>query len=283
MMEPEFLRLSSIAVTLLSFIFGAIFGSFLNVIIVRLPKKLEYQWKRECLDYLQLCNTHLPEEKIGIAYPRSHCPNCKIALAWWQNIPLVSFFLLRGRCGACQREISVRYPIIELISALVTVLSIAKFGPTSTMVYALIFSYSLLVLGAIDADCKLLPDIITVPLLWLGLFVNSQGHFTNLHSAVLGGMLGYLFLWTVFQLFKVVTGKDGMGYGDFKLLAAIGAWLGWELLPITLFLSSMTALIAGLVTFSLKLMKKDDPIPFGAFIAAAGWVLLYTESYDIFF
>ena len=169
------------------------------------------------------------------------------------------------------------------MSALVTVLSTAKFGLTSTMLYALIFSYSLLVLIAIDADYRLLPDSITIPLLWLGLFVNSQGHFTNLHSAVLGAMLGYLFLWTVFRLFKAVTGKDGMGYGDFKLLAAIGAWLGWELLPITLFLSSITALIAGLVAFSLKLMEKDDPIPFGAFISAAGWVLLYTESYNIFF
>ncbi len=276
-MEPEFIRLSSFAVTLLSFIFGAVFGSFLNVIIVRLPKMLEYQWRRESLDYLKFYDMDVPEDKIGIAYPSSHCPNCKIVLKWWQNIPIASFFFLRGRCSACQKEISMRYPIIELISALVTVLSTSKFGLSSTTIYALIFSYSLLALIAIDADCKVLPDIITIPLLWLGLFVNSQDYFTNLHSAVLGAMLGYLFLWTVFQLFKLATGKDGMGYGDFKLLAAIGAWLGWEVLPITLVLSSFTALTTGVVALSLKLLNKEDPIPFGAFISAVGLILLHTE------
>ncbi|MAH73267.1 MAG: hypothetical protein CBC09_04400 [Cellvibrionales bacterium TMED49] len=282
-MEPELIRLHSGALTLLSFIFGVVFGSFLNVIIARLPKKLENQWRRESLDYLQLSDTDIAEEEMGISYPKSHCPNCKTILKWWQNIPLISFFLLRGRCSTCKKEISLLYPIIEFFAGLITILSTTKFGLSSTTIYALIFSYSLLALIAIDAGHKILPDIITIPLLWMGLFVNSQDHFTNLHSAVLGALLGYLFLWTVFQMFRLVTGKHGLGYGDFKLLAAIGAWLGWQLLPITLVLSSLTALITGFIALSFKLMKKEDPIPFGAFISAVGLILLYAEPGDAFF
>ncbi|MFO8023511.1 prepilin peptidase [Thiohalophilus sp.] len=264
------------------FLFGLIVGSFLNVVILRLPVMLHRQWQSDCLEYL---TEHHPQQlKTGeppgqsspynLLTPASRCPRCGHAIRAWENIPLLSYLLLRGRCSQCQTPISARYPIIELVSGLLAAVTAWQFGVTPMAVFAILLTWALIALTMIDYDHFYLPDNIVLPLLWLGLLLNSQGVFTDIYSALFGAMAGYLALWSVYQLFKLVTGKEGMGYGDFKLLAMLGAWLGWQMLPAIILLSSLVGAVVGVGLILIKRHQAGKPIPFGPYLAAAGWIAL---------
>ncbi len=255
-------------------VFGLIVGSFLNVVIHRLPVILEKQWQRQCEEYHHGPAPDTDRPVYNLATPRSHCPHCQRPIRAWENLPLISFLLLRGRCPGCHAAISWRYPLVELLGATVAVAAMEHFGLNAAGLAAMIFGFSLLALTFIDLDNHLLPDNITLPLLWLGLLVNSAGLFTDLQSAVIGAVAGYLILWTVYQSFKLLSGKEGMGFGDFKLLAACGAWSGWQMLPLTILLSSLVGAIIGVVMIALAKHHRQQPIPFGPYLAAAGWVAL---------
>ncbi|MDZ7662332.1 A24 family peptidase [Thiohalophilus sp.] len=264
------------------FLLGLIVGSFLNVVILRLPLMLHRQWQGDCLEYLtehhphQLKTGQPPAESgpYNLLTPASRCPHCGHAIRAWENIPVISYLLLRGRCNNCQTPISARYPIIELVSGLLAALTAWQFGVTPTAVFAIVLTWALIVLTMIDYDHFYLPDNIVLPLLWLGLLLNSQGLFTDITSALFGAMAGYLALWSVYQLFKLVTGKEGMGYGDFKLLAMLGAWLGWQMLPAIILLSSLVGAVVGIALILFRQHQAGKPIPFGPYLAAAGWIAL---------
>ena len=260
-------------------IFGLLVGSFLNVVIYRLPKMLERDWQIDAAQVLGTASeTDRVETSFNLAQPRSQCPGCGTQVKAIDNIPIVSFVLLRGRCGQCQNPISLQYPAIELTTGLVTLFLIHHFGLSSVAVLACLLTYALIALSTIDYRTTLLPDSITLPFLWLGLLVNINGTFTDLTSAVVGAMAGYLSLWSVYWGFKLLTGKDGMGFGDFKLLGLLGAWLGWQMLPIIIILSSLAGAIIGLSLIALG-RDKDHPIPFGPYLAIAGWTaLIWGES-----
>ena len=260
-------------------IFGLLVGSFLNVVIYRLPKMLERDWQIDAAQVLGTASeTDRVDTSFNLAQPRSQCPGCGTQVKAIDNIPIVSFVLLRGRCGQCQNPISLQYPAIELTTGLVTLFLIHHFGLSSVAVLACLLTYALIALSTIDYRTTLLPDSITLPFLWLGLLVNINGTFTDLTSAVVGAMAGYLSLWSVYWSFKLLTGKDGMGFGDFKLLGLLGAWLGWQMLPIIIILSSLAGAIIGLSLIALG-RDKDHPIPFGPYLAIAGWTaLIWGES-----
>ncbi|MDE2584595.1 MAG: prepilin peptidase [Betaproteobacteria bacterium] len=273
---------SSLAMTILAGLLGLLVGSFLNVVIHRLPRMMERDWRAQCAE---LKGEPLPAEPpLSLAGPASHCPGCGHKIAAWENIPVISYLLLRGRCSACNTPISFRYPLVELLTALLSAFAAAHFGPGLAATGAILMVWALIALTFIDFDTQLLPDSITLPLVWLGLLFNLFGTFTDLSSAVIGAMGGYLSLWSVYWLFKLATGKEGMGYGDFKLLAAIGAWLGWQMLPLTILLSSFVGAIVGIVLIVLAKRGRNVPIPFGPYLAAAGLLALYwgpslTQSY----
>ena len=255
---------------------GAVVGSFLNVIIVRLPPQLSFQWTRQCHDFLAINqNEKSPEPPPSIMHPWSHCLSCKRMLSFWQNIPVFSFFILKGRCYFCSVPISIQYPVIETITALTTVVAVLRYGVNLTTFCALLFSYSLIVLAAIDFKEKLLPDKITLPLLWAGLAINTKNRFVPLEEAVIGAILGYLTFWSIYWLFKLITNKDGMGYGDFKFLAALGAWVGWKMLPLIVLMASSVGLVVGIIGIILKRINQQEPIAFGPFIAMAGYIVFY--------
>ncbi|MEN3111610.1 prepilin peptidase [Uliginosibacterium paludis] len=257
-------------------IVGLCVGSFLNVVIHRLPKMLERRWEAEAAEMRgEDSAAHAP---LTLSTPRSRCPHCGHQITALENIPLVSYLVLRGKCNHCKAAISPRYPIIECLSAALSVAVAWKFGPSLATAGALIMVWSLIALTFIDLDTYLLPDDITLPLLWLGLAFNVQGVFTTLESAVIGAMAGYLSLWSVFWLFKLVTGKEGMGYGDFKLLAAIGAFLGWQVLPAVILLSSVVGAIVGISLMVFAKHARETPIPFGPYLAAAGVISLFSGS-----
>ena len=251
---------------------GLVVGSFLNVDILRVPAALEAQWRRDAAEFLEL---EPPQEQApGIIWPPSHCPQCKTPLRWWQNLPLLGFALLRGRCGACGKSISWQYPIVELLAAVVAVWAGLRFGPGWTAVWAIGLGWTLLALTVIDQRTQLLPDSIVLPLLWAGLLINVSGTFVPLEQAVIGAAAGYLSLWIVYQAFLLLTGKHGMGFGDFKLLAALGAWMGWMSLPWIVLLSSVVGLAWALLLLLAQRMQRDQPMPFGPFLAIAGWIHL---------
>lgn len=252
---------------------GLLVGSFLNVVILRLPKAMEAQWKRDAAEYLEL-DPPSDAEVPGLIYPASHCPNCGNSLRWWHNIPVLSYALLRGRCAYCKVGISAQYPLVELLAATLAVWAGAHFGPGWQGAAAIGLGWALLTLTVIDQRTQLLPDVIVLPLLWAGLLVNIQGTFVPLEHAVIGAAAGYLSLWLVYQLFLQLTGKHGMGFGDFKLLAALGAWLGWASLPWIVLLSSVIGLAWALVLMLAGRMDRGQPMPFGPFLAIAGWVQL---------
>ncbi len=260
-------------------IFGLLVGSFLNVVIYRLPKMLERDWQIDAAQVLGTASeTDRVDTSFNLAQPRSQCPGCGTQVKAIDNIPIVSFVLLRGRCGQCQNPISLQYPAIELTTGLVTLFLIHHFGLSSAAVLACLLTYALIALSTIDYRTTLLPDSITLPFLWLGLLANINGTFTDLTSAVVGAMAGYLSLWSVYWGFKLLTGKDGMGFGDFKLLGLLGAWLGWQMLPVIIILSSLAGAIIGLSLIALG-RDKDHPIPFGPYLAIAGWTaLIWGES-----
>ena len=258
-------------------ILGLIVGSFLNVVIHRLPKMMEQQWERECAE----CRgENTPEARpYSLAFPGSHCPSCNAEITALQNIPVVSYLLLRGHCANCGVSISIRYLLIELTTALVWVLCGLTFGVSNALAAAMLLTAVLLSLTAIDLDHQLLPDSLTLPLLWIGLLINMNATFVTLESAVLGAVFGYLSLWSVYWLFKVITGKEGMGYGDFKLLAALGAWFGVSALPTIVLLSSLVGAIVGLGLIVTGRQGRETPMPFGPFLAGAGLIhLFYPDS-----
>lgn len=257
---------------LATFLLGLVVGSFLNVVIYRLPLQMHSTWRRESLDFLGMATEE--SKPFNLAFPASHCPHCNQPLKPWHNIPLLSYLALRGKCAHCSAAISPQYPLVELITALLAVVVLVNFGVTVTAALAILFTWALVVLTGIDLHHKLLPDVITLPLLWLGLLVNSQGLFTDLHSAVIGAAAGYMVLWLVFWGFKLVTGKDGMGYGDFKLLAALGAWVGWQLLPLILLLSTAVGAAVGVTAIALAGRERHIPMAFGPYLAVAGWIAL---------
>lgn len=252
---------------------GLVVGSFLNVVIYRLPLMMESQWRRDCCELLEV-DKDKEDAPLTLATPNSHCPQCKAPVKPWQNIPVISYLLLRGRCGNCAAPISARYPIIEALSGILIVAVGYHFGPSWQLVGAMLLTWGLISLTMIDFDHQLLPDNITLPLLWLGLAFNITGTFVSLQEAVLGAMFGYLILWSVYWLFKLVTGKEGMGYGDFKLLAALGAWMGWQVLPVIILMSSLVGAVVGITLMIVKRRGKEIPIPFGPYLAAAGWISL---------
>jgi leader peptidase (prepilin peptidase)/N-methyltransferase len=256
---------------------GLVVGSFLNVVIYRLPLMMESRWRRDCCELLEI--EREKDDGLTLANPNSHCPHCKAAIRPWQNIPVVSYLALGGKCANCGTGISPRYPLVELATGLMTMALGCYFEPSLALLGAMLLTWSLVTLTLIDIDHQLLPDDITLPLLWLGLLFNLGDTYASLHDAVLGAMLGYLALWSVYWVFKLLTGKEGMGYGDFKLLAALGAWLGWQALPMIILLSSLVGAVSGIALMVIKRRGRDIPIPFGPYLAAAGWIaLLWGDS-----
>jgi leader peptidase (prepilin peptidase)/N-methyltransferase len=260
-------------------VLGLLVGSFLNVVIYRLPKMMERDWQQQCRDFLTndgdiatLPANDSKQEPFNLMVPASNCPHCGHKIKPWENIPVFSYLFLRGKCSNCKAKISARYPIIELVTGLLSVAVIYYVGVNWNGLAALIFTWSLIVLTMIDFDTYLLPDDITLPLLWLGLIANSFGAFTDLPSALWGAIAGYLALWSVYKVFKLVTGKEGMGYGDFKLLAALGAWMGWQMLPQIILLSSLVGAVIGISMIVIRGRDKNIPIPFGPYLAIAGWI-----------
>lgn len=265
--------LSGYPLLALSFIFGLLVGSFLNVVVYRLPLQLQGAWRRESLDFLGM-EPEVDAPNINLVFPNSHCPKCETPIKPWQNIPVISYLFLKGRCHNCATPISIQYPLLELLCGLLTLAAIYTFGFTPEGLLAVLFTWILIALTGIDFNHHLLPDTMTLPLLWLGLIANVNGLFTDLPSAVIGAVAGYLSLWSVFWLFKLVTGKDGMGYGDFKLLAALGAWVGWQQLPLIILLSSLVGAIIGTLAIVIQGRDRRSAIPFGPYLAIAGWIAL---------
>lgn len=252
---------------------GLLVGSFLNVVAYRLPKMLERDWQAQAREILELPQPQ-QQQVFNLVLPNSCCPNCQAPIRAWQNIPIISWLMLRGRCAGCRQPISWRYPLVELASGLLSGVVAWQFGFGWPAVLLLVLTWSLLVLSLIDAEHQLLPDAIVLPVLWLGLLINSQSILTSLPDALFGAMAGYLSLWSVFWLFKLVTGKEGMGYGDFKLLAMLGAWGGWQILPLTIILSSMVGAILGVIILRLQSKGLAQPLPFGPYLAIAGWIAI---------
>lgn len=251
---------------------GLLVGSFLNVVVHRLPVMLQRQWQVDC-------GGAAATDRYDLLAPASHCPHCKAPIAWRHNIPLLGWLWLRGRCAACKAPISARYPLLELTAGVLAAAVAVRFGPGITAVAAIGLSLTLLTLTLIDIDHMLLPDAITLPGIWAGLLVNLGGTFTDPRSAVIGAVAGYLVLWLVYHLFKWLTGKDGMGYGDFKLLALLGAWLGWQALPACILLASLVGTVYGLGAILRQGQNRQQPFPFGPFLAVAGWInLMWGEA-----
>ncbi len=259
-------------------VLGLLVGSFLNVVIHRLPKMMENEWRAQCAELTspidQAPGPVVEKPTYNLVIPRSACPSCGHQISALENIPVVSYLALGGRCRGCKSKISARYPIVEAMTGLLSGLVAWHFGLGIAGLSALILLWGMIALTFIDADTQLLPDSITLPLLWLGLIVNSDNTFTDLRSAVLGAVFGYLALWSVYWLFKLATKKEGMGYGDFKLLAAIGAWLGWQVLPLVILLSSVVGAVIGIALIVLARMGRNIPLPFGPYLAMAGFIAL---------
>ncbi|MES2546991.1 MAG: A24 family peptidase [Pseudomonadota bacterium] len=269
----DLLRSEPSAFIVCSVILGLVVGSFLNVVIHRLPKMMEREWHANCLE---LQGKEVPEQaKYTIVTPRSACPKCGHQISALENIPVISYLFLGGKCKGCKTKISLRYPLIEALSGALIGAAAYQYGYTYAALFAFAFIFALITLTFIDFDTQLLPDDITLPLLWLGLLFNLNGGFTDLKSAVIGAMLGYFILWSVYWLFKLVTGKEGMGYGDFKLLGAIGAWFGWQLLPAVILLSSVAGALIGIGLIVFKGQGRSTAIPFGPFLALGGIAALF--------
>jgi len=249
---------------------GLSVGSFLNVVIYRLPLILENDWKSQCRELLEL--KEQPEKVITLSKPASTCPKCQHKIRIWENIPVISYLFLKGKCSQCHTAISIQYPLIELLTAILSLVVAMTFGVSWQTLFALILTWSLIAMSVIDLHKMILPDDITLPVLWIGLLISVFNIFIDPATSIIGAAAGYLILWSVFQLFKLVTGKEGMGYGDFKLLALFGAWFGWKLLPLIIILSSATGAIIGILMIILSKKERSTPIPFGPYLAIAGWI-----------
>lgn len=259
-------------------ILGLLVGSFLNVVILRLPKMMFTSWRQDCEEFLRE-NKDNPltkqDKKFSLAFPASHCPTCNAPIKAWQNIPVISYVFLQGKCASCKTKIALRYPVIEFITGVLTAFAIYYFSFSVAGALAVVFTWCLICLTVIDTDHQLLPDSITLPLLWLGLIANSYGIFTDLNSALWGAVFGYLSLWSVYWGFKVLTGKEGMGHGDFKLLAALGAWMGAKMLIPVIIMSAFVGAVLGIAAIMIAGRDRAKPMPFGPYLAIAGWVCFY--------
>jgi leader peptidase (prepilin peptidase)/N-methyltransferase len=268
------------------FAFALMIGSFLNVVIYRLPLMMQREWRDQCQELLAEPASDLPEGRFNLVVPRSRCPSCGKAINAWQNIPVLSYLLLGARCANCQKAIPIRYPLVELLTAVLAGVCAWRFGFGWEALMAVGLTFALLAISLIDADTQLIPDSIVYPLLWVGLTMSlfhplpgAQTLFIPPKDAIVGALAGYLSLWSVYQLFKLVTGKEGMGYGDFKLLAALGAWLGWQMLHIVILISAVVGALVGIAMIVFRGRDRQLPIPFGPYLAAAGWItMLYGEA-----
>jgi leader peptidase (prepilin peptidase)/N-methyltransferase len=264
------------------FAFTLLIGSFLNVVIHRLPIMMEREWREQADELIKTpTEQELPDGRFDLVMPRSRCPSCGALITVWQNIPVVSYLFLRGRCAACKTLISARYPLVELMTALLAATAAWFFGPGWEALMAIALTVALLAIAMIDADTQLIPDSIVLPLMWLGLAMSlfhpmagANTLFITPQNAIVGAMAGYLTLWSIFWLFKLATGKDGMGYGDFKLLAALGAWLGWQALPMIIMMSAMVGAVINITMIVARGKDRSIPIPFGPYLAAAGWITM---------
>ena len=261
------------ALVFVGLVLGLLIGSFLNVVVYRLPIMMQRDWRAQAREILEL-PAEAQGETFNLVLPDSRCPHCGHKIRPWENIPVVSYLFLRGKCSSCKSPISLRYPLVELACGLLSAYVAWHFGFTWQAGAMLLLTWGLLAMSLIDADHQLLPDALVLPLLWLGLIVNAFGLFTSLEDALWGAVAGYLSLWSVYWLFKLITGKEGMGYGDFKLLAMLGAWGGWQVLPLTILLSSLVGAVLGIIMLRLRNSDTSTPIPFGPYLAIAGWIAL---------
>ena len=277
---------STLVLVLITFLFALLVGSFLNVVIYRLPIMMEREWRQQCADLTSTPAAEIPEGRFDLMVPRSRCPSCGAAISAGQNIPVISYLRLRGRCSACQAPISKRYPIIEFLTALMSAVAAWRFGWGWEAAAAIGMTWSLIAISVIDIDHQMIPDSISLPLMWTGLAMSlfhadAAGSvlFIEPKAAIVGAIAGYLSLWSVYHLYRIVTGKEGMGYGDFKLLAALGAWLGWQMLPLIILLSAVVGATVGISLIAIKGHDRNIPIPFGPYLAAAGWIaMLYGQQ-----
>ena len=267
-------------ISVFAIIIGLIFGSFLNVVIHRLPKMLMREWSHDCINFLGEQDENFTYKKTtattpyNLAVPVSSCPNCHHKITVFENIPVLSYLFLKGRCSECKTGISIRYPLIELLCGVLTLIVVLHFGLTLQALFALLLTWNLIALSGIDFDHQYLPDSLTLPFIWLGLFLNSFNLYTDLNSAVIGAIAGYLSLWSIYHLFKLITKKEGMGFGDFKLLAVFGAWFGWQSLAAIIMLSSIAGAIIGIGLIIFKNQSLGKKIPFGPYLAIAGWIFM---------
>lgn len=253
---------------------GLAVGSFLNVVIFRLPRMMERDWRDQCAEIVDGETEVKDRPAYNLVVPRSRCPSCGHSISALENVPVVSYLFLKGRCVQCGWRIPLRYPLVELLTAVLSVIVVWQLGLSLQAGAALALTWALIALAFIDFDTQLLPDSITLPFLWLGLVLNISGTFTDLSAAVIGAVAGYLILWSVYHVFRLVTGKEGMGFGDFKLLAMFGAWLGWSALPLIVLLSSFVGAVVGVAMIALRGHDRNIPIPFGPYLAVAGWIAL---------
>ncbi|MBU0743947.1 MAG: A24 family peptidase [Gammaproteobacteria bacterium] len=255
-------------------VLGLIVGSFLNVVIYRLPITIKNEYEKSWIEYFhqKLSTKH---QSINLATPSSHCPKCKAQILWWQNIPVISYIILHGKCHQCKAHISLRYPTIEILSCIATIFIVMHLGIQIKTFPILVLTWALIAAIFIDLEEQLLPDQITMPLIWLGLLLNTNSIFTSPQNAIIGATSGYLFLWSITKIFKMIRKVEGMGYGDFKLLAVFGAWLGWQVLPLIIFTASLVGAIIGITLILSKKHRFNKPLPFGPYIATAGWLALF--------
>ncbi len=265
----------------LAFVFALLVGSFLNVIIYRLPVMMERDWRAQCDEISASPAGELPQGRFDLMVPRSRCPSCNQQITAMQNIPVISYLLLGGKCGNCKAPISQRYPAVELLTAVLTGIVAWRFGFGWEAAAAIALTWTLIAVSVIDIDHQIIPDSISLPLIWSGLFLSlfhplagAEILFVDAKTAIAGGLAGYLSLWSIYHLFRLLTGKEGMGYGDFKLLAALGAWLGWQMLPLIILLSAIVGAVSGILMIVTKRHERSVPIPFGPYLAAAGWVAM---------
>src|SRR5210317_203423 len=279
---PQLFMESPLLFIAVVFAFCLVIGSFLNVVIYRLPIMMERDWREQCEEFAKSPPVlDIPEERFDLIVPRSRCPSCGKLIEAWQNIPVISYLILGGRCSSCKESISARYPVVEMMTAVLAAVCAWRFGVGWEALMAIVLTLMLVPVAMIDADTQLIPDSIVLPLMWIGLAMSlfhpmagAQTLFISPQEAIVGAMAGYLSLWSIYWLFKLITGKEGMGYGDFKLLAALGAWLGWQQLPLIILMSAVVGAVIGIALMAIRKHERSVPIPFGPFLAAAGWITM---------
>ena len=277
----ELMTASPVLFVAVVFLFSLLIGSFLNVVIYRLPIMMEREWRAQCRELAEAPATDVPEERFNLVEPRSRCPSCGRPVSTLENIPVISYLFLRGRCAGCGKAISARYPVVELLTAVLAAIAAWRFGFGWEGAAAVLLTFCLIAISVIDIDHQIIPDSISLPLIWIGLSLSlfhplpgAEVLFIEPKASIVGALAGYLTLWSVYHLFRLLTGKEGMGYGDFKLLGALGAWLGWQMLPLIILLSAVVGATVGIMLIAVRGHDRNVPIPFGPYLAAAGWIAM---------